>query len=149
MKKFDLVKQSWVFKIFEMSTCTFPVPHESPNDFSTLFIYQQDEQAGSDIPVDRASSNPYHMSIEGYFNPPEEASTRGRNFKMVHLPADNIFDPEKGAIFSNCMCSPFATDKVWYASMSMASNNTPIFWHKFTGETRKWSPKFHCHGLLP
>ena len=81
--------------------CASPVPHESPNDFFTLFVNQQDEQVGSDI--DRASSNPYHMSIEGYFNPPEEPNTRGRNLKMVYLPADNIFDPEKGAIFSNCV----------------------------------------------
>lgn len=108
------------------------MPHESPNDFFTLFTYQQDEQPGSDI--DRASSNPYHMSIEGYFNPPEEPSTRGRNLKMVYLPVDNIFDPEKGAIFFNCVALLQQTKCGTYVSMSMASNNTPIFWHKFTRE---------------
>lgn len=123
------------------------MPHESPNDFFTLFTYQQDEQPGSDI--DRASSNPYHMSIEGYFNPPEEPSTRGRNLKMVYLPVDNIFDPEKGTIFFNCVALLQQTKCGTYVSMSMASNNTPIFWHKFTRETRKCSPKFHCHVLLP
>ena len=80
---------SFPFKTFELSTCTSPMPHESPNDFFTLFVYQQDEQVGSDI--DRTSSNPYHMSIEGYFNPPEEPNTRGRNLKMVYLPADLTF----------------------------------------------------------
>lgn len=43
---------------------------------NVLFIYQQDEQTGA--VMDPASSNPYNMSIEEYFNPSSEPNTRGR-----------------------------------------------------------------------
>ena len=70
------------FKTLELSTCTFPTVC-----YIAFVVYQQDEQVGSDM--DRASSNPYRMSIEEYFNPPEEPNTSGRNVKMVYLSADS------------------------------------------------------------
>ena len=40
-----------------------------------MFNCPQDEQTGSVL--DPSSTNPYHMSIEEYFNPTPEANTRG------------------------------------------------------------------------
>ena len=43
--------------------------------FYFLLFYHQEEQTGAI--VDPSSSNPYHMSIEEYFNPSTEQNTRG------------------------------------------------------------------------
>ena len=40
-----------------------------------FLFYHQEEQTGAI--VDPSSSNPYHMSIEEYFNPSTEQNTRG------------------------------------------------------------------------
>ena len=43
--------------------------------FYFLLFYHKEEQTGAI--VDPSSSNPYHMSIEEYFNPTTEQNTRG------------------------------------------------------------------------
>jgi len=45
------------------------------NQIIGFAISSQDEQTSS--VADPSSSNPYHMSIEEYFNPTPEASSRG------------------------------------------------------------------------
>lgn len=50
------------------------------NKIICYVISWQDEQSGSS--ADPSSTNPYHMSIEEYFNPPPGANTRGKTVQL-------------------------------------------------------------------